>query len=176
MNGEVKSYRLNEPMRWSEFKSMPDDVRVIYIQAIRQKYGVSDSQIAKMLGAAQTSFSKEVIRLGINFGRRCKNSVVFDKEAWIAWCNGITPIPVKGEFVDQAADEPEAEVQEEAAEEITFAPKPVEEVKVIPRSGNMVFEGRVEDIMRSVETILGGAKVHISITWDVAQEGEIEDA
>lgn len=166
MNGEVKSYRLNEPMRYSEFKSMPDDVKVIYIQAIRQKYGVSDSQIAKMLGAAQTSFSKEVIRLGINLGRRCRNSVAFDKEAWIAWCNGITPIPVKDEFVDQVADEPEAEVQEEATEETAFVPV-VESIKAIPTSGSMVFEGRVEDIMRSVETIIGGASVHISITWDV---------
>ena len=31
MNGEVKSYHLNSPMLWSEFKSMPDDIQVLYI-------------------------------------------------------------------------------------------------------------------------------------------------
>ena len=36
MNGECKSFRLNDPMVWKEFKSMPDDLKITYIKL--QKY------------------------------------------------------------------------------------------------------------------------------------------
>lgn len=36
MSGEVKSYRLNEPMSWREFKAMPDDIKVTYIKLLRE--------------------------------------------------------------------------------------------------------------------------------------------
>ena len=30
MNGECKSYRLNDPMMWEEFKKLPDDIKTMY--------------------------------------------------------------------------------------------------------------------------------------------------
>ena len=35
MSGECKSYRLNSPMSWDEFKAMPDDIKITYIKLLR---------------------------------------------------------------------------------------------------------------------------------------------
>ncbi len=171
MNSEVKSYRLNEPMKWAEFREMPDDIKVTYIKALRQKYGVSDSGIAKMLGIGQWTVSKEVQRLGISVGRHNKKPVKFDSEGWVAWCNGA-PVPT----ADPVDETPETDRQKASLEDI-FDAVPVPEIKVLPVreekrsatpcSGSMIFEGRIEDVLNTVSVLLGGANVHISITWDV---------
>ena len=46
MNGECKSYRLNDPMAWKEFKSMPDDLKITYINLLRKKFNVPGTSIA----------------------------------------------------------------------------------------------------------------------------------
>ena len=44
MSGEVKSYRLNKPMTWQEFKAMPHDVQYGYIKLLKSKYSVPTCQ------------------------------------------------------------------------------------------------------------------------------------
>lgn len=86
MNGDVKSYRMNDPMTWEEFKSMPDDLRITYIKLLREKFHVSDTKIGEMLGVAQRTISSEISRLGIGLGKRHKHTG-FDKDVWEAWRN-----------------------------------------------------------------------------------------
>lgn len=86
MNGEVKSYRLNEPMTWAEFKALPDDIKVMYIKALREKFGVRDKEIGEMLGKVKSCISREMARLGISAGHYCKDGS-FDKEGWEKWLN-----------------------------------------------------------------------------------------
>lgn len=38
MNSECKSYRLNDPMNYEQFKSLPDDLKALYLNAIIKKY------------------------------------------------------------------------------------------------------------------------------------------
>ena len=38
MSGECKSYRMNSPMKWLEFRFMPRDLQIAYIKAIKEKY------------------------------------------------------------------------------------------------------------------------------------------
>ena len=98
MNGEVKSYRLNSPMSWAEFKSMPDDLKVVYIQALRKKYKVPDVNIAGMLGIGRQAFIKEVNRLGVSQGKAAGGRRKWDKEGFFAWANGVdVPTPVTEE-------------------------------------------------------------------------------
>ena len=33
MNSDVKSYNLNRPMTWGEFRSMPQDLQIMYIKS-----------------------------------------------------------------------------------------------------------------------------------------------
>lgn len=117
MNGECKSYKLNEPMTWNEFKAMPEDIRVAYINALRTAYNVSDSKIAEMMGIGQNMVSKEVRLLGIGVGRGVGKRKGFKKEEWLAWCNGAST-------KEQPAEKPEettaqtAEMEEEVAQPV----------------------------------------------------------
>lgn len=93
MSGEVKSYRLNEPMTWVEFKAMPDDLKVTYIKLLRQKFDVSDREIAKMFGISQAAISKWVRTLGIAAGTPLGGGGFrkWDEAGWRAWLNREAP-------------------------------------------------------------------------------------
>lgn len=163
MNSEVKSYRLNEPMSWKEFKAMPDDIKVAYVKLLREKFGVPDTYLAKMFGVSQTITARVITELGINPGKTRSGRTHWDKEGWLAWCNGA---PVAKEAQEEVIEEAVEQDVPEATEEEN-APVCEEQRKLIPSSGSMVFEGKVEDALNSISALLGGACVHISITWDV---------
>ena len=94
MNGEVKRYRLNDPMDWKEFKSMPDDLKTTYIKLLREKFGVPDTQLGKAMGINCCSFSNEMSRLGLNIGVGVRNGATkWDKEGFWAWWNGVDKLP-----------------------------------------------------------------------------------
>lgn len=69
MNGECKSYRMNEPMNWDEFKSLPDDLKVIYIKALREKFGVPDMVLADYMGVTRVTLGKYMRCLGLGLGK-----------------------------------------------------------------------------------------------------------
>jgi len=119
MNGEVKSYKLNDPMTWKEFKAMPDDIKITYIKALREKYNVSNTYIAQMLGVDQTVVSTETRRLGIPSNMVGKRK--WDKEGWYAWANG-TEKREDAEKCEPAVEEPAAD---SAATPETPASEPV---------------------------------------------------
>jgi hypothetical protein len=170
MNGEAKAYRLNEPMNWEEFREMPDDLKVIYIQAIRDKYKVSDTRIANMMGVSQMTFSKTVRKLGIGLGRGTGHANA-DNDGFLAWCNGL-PVaenPVEEIPADEYLEDVEEQEIEEVAEEVC---EPVDiwtPVRAIPCSGSMTFVGVAQNALRSVSDILGTANVRMTITWEDAE-------
>lgn len=110
MNGGIKSYRLNEPMSWQEFKSMPDDIKVMYIKLLREKFNVPGRKISDMMGVDTSQISRKFRDLGIAETVRRKTTH-WDKEGWYAWC-GLAPKPAK-------------EKPETAAEEVPFTQKPI---------------------------------------------------
>lgn len=200
MNGETKSYRLNEPMKWENFKEMPADLRAMYLKLLIQKYNVSATNIATMMGVCFTSVVKEAKRLGITFAQR-NRFTKWDKDGWYAWLSG-TPKPAE-EVTEAEAEEipftqkPIGQIVEEAlaneVEEETPEDEPAVEIpekkitvkvpgvinihdyreerkRCIPTTGNMVFEGLAEDVLETVRMLLGGAKVHLSVTWDVLED------
>lgn len=154
MNGECKSYRLNEPMTWKEFKKMPDELKVSYIKLIRERYNAPDAQIAEMLGVHKVTFCNWTKSLGVSRGKARSRQEAWDKEGFLAWGNGVKT--VKEETVEEIpVEEPEA-IQEPEAEPI---PEPVPEPKrCIPESGSVVFEGKTEGILETLRVLLGGGK------------------
>lgn len=120
MNGEVKSYRLNEPMTWKEFKKLPDDLKVTYIKLLREKWGVPDMHIAEMMGIGRCSISQEMTRLNLNGGRKPRY-YKWDTEGFRAWAHGV-PV-VEAEPVQAVKDDSSTAIPEEVIEE------PVPEVK-----------------------------------------------
>ena len=69
MNGEVKSYNLNRPMTWEEFRSMPQDLQIMYIKKLRNEFGVPDSVLGKAMGICRSSFSKAMRDLNLSIGK-----------------------------------------------------------------------------------------------------------
>ena len=122
MNGEVKSYRLNSPMDWAEFKSMPDDLKVIYIKALRNKYRVPDAHIGNMMGVHKCSFIKEMARLDLSKGEHCGGRKKWDKDGFYAWANGVDVLPTPV-IEDEPAEAPiieEVTISQEEKEAIFF--------------------------------------------------------
>ena len=151
MNGEVRSYRLNDPMSWSEFKSMPDDIKVTYIKLLREKFNPFDSAIADMMGINKMSFSQEIKRLGLGHGtKHGGNRTWNEKEAFYAWAAGAPAA------VEETPDEEPVEVHEAIEPE----PCPVceEKRKAIPDTGTMTFEGTTEAVLETLRVLLGGGK------------------
>lgn len=112
MNGEVKSYRLNEPMSWKEFKELPDDIKVTYIKLLREKFNCFDSAIAEMMGINKVTFSQEIKRLGLGHGtKHGGNRTWNEKEAFYAWAHGV-PAPIPAEDPDVTVTEEEADTIE----------------------------------------------------------------
>lgn len=169
MNGEVKSYKLNDPMKWQEFKSMPDDLKVTYIKLIRQRYNPYDASIAEMLGVHKVTFSKEVKRLNLGVGKNHGGTKLWDKEGWLKWSKGI-PADATNDGIDTPAEliaeceELPPEFADRDFTKIEPAPIEIEEevheasLKAIPCSGNMTFNCEAEVALRTMIDILGGGK------------------
>lgn len=183
MNGEVKSYRLNEPLKWAEFREMPDDLKITYIKLLRERFNVPDCRIADMMGVNKVTFSHFMKTLGISSGSRTRGGdTKWSDSAWFAWVDGA-PVPATMEETPEAVEQPVVETPEyvvpfnsETTERLKASleeicdpvPAPVLEVKVlpvreekrkaIPCSGSLNFEGRVEDVLNTVSVLLGGGK------------------
>lgn len=189
LNGECKTYRLNSPMKWAEFKAMPDEHKISYIKLLRQKFNVSDRQIGTMLGISQACISKEVRRLGISGAPRPKGTK-WDEVGWSVWAYGEAATEQTDPYTNQeepisAEDFLEAacEMIEEPAEEHKAVPVPeevtsceeavVEKKPLAPASGSMSFDGSFDDVLRTVAMLLGGCKGTICVQWclEVADAG-----
>lgn len=166
MNGEVKSYRLNEPMTWEEFKRMPDDIKISYIKLIREKFNAFDSAIAEMMGVSKVTLSLEIKRLGLGHGtKHGGNRTWNEREAFYAWAHGVlvaATVEESTEAVEQPEERQMASLEDICepvpAPEIKMLPKREEKTTVIPHSGTMTFEGRAEDVLNTVSALLGGGK------------------
>ena len=69
MNGDVKSYNLNRPMSWEEFRSMPKDLQIMYIKKLRNEFGVPDIVLGKAMGICKSSFSRAMSELNLSLGK-----------------------------------------------------------------------------------------------------------
>lgn len=164
MNGDVKSYRLNDPMNWKEFKSMPNDLKRTYIKLIREKYSPYDKAIAEMFGVHVVTFSNEMKHLGMCVGKHRNGMRKMDKEGWLKWSKGIPA--TKDDISEEEIIEPElvCECEEvvQANEETAVWREPILEEhilrKAVPCSGNMTFNGAAEAALQTVLDLLGGGK------------------
>lgn len=190
MNGEVKSYKLNDPVSWAEFKAWPDDIKRDYITALRKKYNVSDTKIMEMLGVSCFTISREMKRLGISAGQR-SGRTKWDEDGWYAWVNGV-PVEGKEEVAEEAAtlekcDESVLEQAEKCdAQELGACGDFVwrrdengialcklgEAVEpAIPGWGQMELEGTVEECAKTLKHLLADSNVKLTVAWSVKQDG-----
>lgn len=194
MNGPVESYRMNDPMSWDDFKKLPDDLKGIYIRALRDKYKVPDSALAEAMGVSGTVFSKHLRCYGLGqgkgsgaAGRHWHNTP--DHDRFVAWWNGVKLEDVNSESENVKEAEAAAycendvtateaacnairnELVKEPADEKKNATQCCGETRcAVPTNGCMTFEGNIDDILRSVGVLLNGRNVHIKVEWDLLEE------
>ena len=61
MNGPIFAMKMNEPMRWDEFKELPQHMQKQYMDGIMAKYEIGSTAIGKMLGISQ-SYAGKILR------------------------------------------------------------------------------------------------------------------
>lgn len=108
MNGEVKSYRMNEAMTWDEFVKMPIDLQRKYISHLREKFNAPDAYIAEMFGKTNGFFIDHLFRLKISTYTP-KEGETWDREGFMAWRLGVDvgetePAPVVENKEEETVD------------------------------------------------------------------------
>lgn len=166
MNGEVKTYKLNEPMSYAEFKAMPDDIKKTYIKVLRSRFGVPDKYIAEMMGAGKSTMAYCLSKLGISNGNT-NSKLPWNRDGWNAWIEGISVLPE--EAVEETLGEAACDVEDEEAA-VEQAEDSCEKTRVVPRSGSLEFEGSAAEVFAAAAALLGDRSFVIQITW-VEQEG-----
>ena len=157
MSGECKSFRLNEPMAWKEFKAMPDDIKVTYIKLLQQKFNVPFVHIGKMLGCAQNTISGEIIRLGLSEGKNCKGrSKKWDKDGFYAWVNGVKklPTPVPEEPTEEPVIEEVPVITSEEPEVYVEDDLPYEEPEFVPVEKYMHLDAEIACLTKRIDELL----------------------
>lgn len=103
MNGEVQSYNLSSPMKWAQFKRMPDDIKREYLSSIISKYNPQQKALAEMFDVTQNTLYVTCRELGISLyngkcgARKGRNDAFW---AWVNSANEVTrdvseePLPV----------------------------------------------------------------------------------
>jgi hypothetical protein len=160
MNGEVISYPMNDPLPWREFKALPDDIKVLYIKALRERYNVPVLNIAEMMGIHPTGLRKELARLNISGKRGIPGE--WDKEGFYAWAHCVP--------VQKAAKKEERATKGVSPNEEAVTEGAVEKVKAVPSRGEMQFRGKADEALEAVMAILGGAAVTITVAWNTLTE------
>lgn len=66
LNGEVKTYKMSEPITWKEFQKMPKDLKEDYIVNMIDTYHVSCVQLGEMMGISNKTLNNYLRDLGLN--------------------------------------------------------------------------------------------------------------
>lgn len=65
MSGPVRTYQMNRPMRWGEFKGMPEDLQKQYLEHLRLEYTATNEMLAHMLSVNVATVQRARDRLGV---------------------------------------------------------------------------------------------------------------
>ena len=88
LNGEVRYYKMNNPMQWKEFVKMPVDLQINYITEIRKRYNVSWDLIAMSKDVSTPTWRRHLKKIGyVPEGRGGGDTK--GKEEFLKWWNGV---------------------------------------------------------------------------------------
>jgi hypothetical protein len=84
LNGECRTYRMNDPMNWETFVSMPADLQKEYVKKLRERFGIADDCIAEMMDCDVEKLNKvfESIGLSKRTDDRCDITLVCKFRKW----------------------------------------------------------------------------------------------
>ena len=91
-NGPVSTYKLDEPMRWDDFKSMPVDLQKRYLTNLIETYGATNEMLGDMFYVHPTHVGAVKKALGVvshNPHRLIGEKKAIRDQMWAAFCNGV---------------------------------------------------------------------------------------
>lgn len=192
MNGEVINYAsLKNPMSFEEFKKLPNDLKKMYIEYIRNQFGAPDKNIAEMLGVSSGRLGLYIKDCGANKGMGTAPKK-WKRDEFYAWMSGAdmdAPVaPVESDPVDILPEEVNKEVEVVEPE----TPKPFENVSdtnvnnetksepsdtavkyptiAVPVSGTMTFESNANLALDTMKMLLINKKVKMTIQWELVND------
>lgn len=69
MNSECVSYRMNDPIKWEEFKTWPEEHQKSYISRLREKFKIPNTALAKAMGVEEYTLQRYIKCLCLNQGK-----------------------------------------------------------------------------------------------------------
>lgn len=106
-NGPVSTYKLDEPMGWDDFKTMPVDLQKKYLTNLVETYGATNEMLGDMFYVHPTHVGTVKKALGVvshNPHRLIGEKKAIRDQMWAAFCNGVVG---GGDAVKETHREPE---------------------------------------------------------------------
>ena len=106
-NGPVSTYKLDEPMKWDDFKAMPVDLQKKYLTNLVETYGATNEMLSDMFYVHPTHVGAVKKALGVisnNPRHLSKEKKTIRDQMWAAFCNGVVG---GGDAVKETPREPE---------------------------------------------------------------------
>ena len=199
MNGEIKSYNINKPMTFAEFKELPNDLKGNYIKMLRHRFNAPETAIAKMMGCAQRSLVTHIVDVGLTHDSK-RGREKWAKEEFEAWVRGedltqpseVSEVTEVTEVTEAPVEEIPVEAEVKVAEEVVKAETPVENASVEPvvpaepdgrwvrlpdipglvvaDSGTMSFTGNSDSLLANIMSLLNNKNVNLTVSWSVTKE------
>ena len=140
-NGPVSTYKLDEPMRWDEFKEMPVDLQKRYLTNLVETYGATNEMLGDMFYVHPTHVGAVKKALGVvshNPHRLIGEKKTIRDQMWAAFCNGVVG---GGDAVKETPREPEK------AETLPMrCPDELEEAAITPADTEAPTEAEPVDV------------------------------
>ena len=170
MNGEVVTYDLKSPLTWQQFKELPKDLKIEYINYLQEEFSAAGAHIARCFGIAPGYLYKYLrdneIHVSFPKGRGAKKDDV-------RRLNDFFHIAEASESTDTDSETMPDESPEEPTRAAVVLPQAASEVRetssdrmLMPRF-SLHFEGpfEAETILHSLKFMIhSGANCSIDIT------------
>lgn len=167
MNGEIKTYKVKEFYNWEEFKALPDDMQLKWVNSLINRYGCSVYAISTVVfGGARNRLYLHLTRKGLaqyinsaakGYGsRKCQERL---EQAFNAWNDTQVTCYDPNIVIEAQNDEvePQNDEMDEPAKNVTEdAPEP-------PK--NVAGKSDLHNIALLLQSLAGtGAKLTIEVT------------
>lgn len=159
------------PIKYAEFKKLPLKIKIDYIKYIRDSFNAPDKMIAThVLGCCETTLSKFIRENGLGLGKSAGGAYrVWDMDGFMTWCNK------DNNKVNEPINEPAVEIGISTVEEEPYdiskfsdnCSSKKEVAAFIPQTGEMKFEGSIDNILRTIGMILADNNVKLEVEWEV---------
>ena len=145
LNGKVSTYNLSEPMTYSKFRVMPDDLQKEYLLKLRNEMGASQTAIGEMMQCSYETVRQTLIRHGIP--TNTKRMSFESKLRWNAWLKGEQLNNDRAEAPAPAPAPSEAPVSEDK-------PTPTPYMPCALNRCDMQLRGTKDEILATLGTLL----------------------